>query len=99
MKLLQTLSLITLNIIIYRSNSRAPIQILEEPKDSVTSLHMTQYEIVSGSADGYIRTHDIRMGVLIADLISRKLYIYMPYIIFIILKILFYLYILCFKIL
>ncbi|RGB37439.1 WD40-repeat-containing domain protein [Rhizophagus diaphanus] len=53
-----------------RSNSRAPIQILEEPKDSVTSLHMTQYEIVSGSADGYIRTHDIRMGVLITDLIS-----------------------------
>lgn len=70
----------------YRSNSRAPIQILEEPKDSVTSLHMTQYEIVSGSADGYIRTHDIRMGVLIADLISRKLYIYKPYIIFIIFK-------------
>jgi hypothetical protein len=34
---------------------------------------MTQYEIVSGSADGCIRTHDIRMGALITDLISCKL--------------------------
>ncbi|RHZ79087.1 hypothetical protein Glove_152g50 [Diversispora epigaea] len=53
-----------------RSNSRLPIQILEEPKDSVTSLQLTQYEIVSGSTDGNIRTHDIRMGVLVSDLIS-----------------------------
>ncbi|CAI2182117.1 10439_t:CDS:2 [Funneliformis geosporum] len=54
-----------------RSHSRAPIQILEEPKDSITSLHVIQYEIVSGSADGCIRTHDIRMGALITDLISH----------------------------
>ncbi|CAG8736663.1 2656_t:CDS:2, partial [Funneliformis caledonium] len=54
-----------------RSHARTPIQILEEPKDSITSLHVIQYEIVSGSADGCIRTHDIRKGALITDLISH----------------------------
>ncbi|CAG8567056.1 11826_t:CDS:2 [Racocetra fulgida] len=49
-----------------------PIQILEEAKDSITSLQISQYEIVSGCTDGNIRTHDIRMGTLLTDLISRK---------------------------
>ncbi|RIB22710.1 WD40-repeat-containing domain protein [Gigaspora rosea] len=53
-----------------RSQSRIPIQILEEAKDSITSLQISQYEIVSGCTDGNIRTHDIRMGTLLTDLIS-----------------------------
>ncbi|CAG8727929.1 18022_t:CDS:2, partial [Racocetra persica] len=54
-----------------RSQSRMPIQILEEAKDSITSLQVSQYEIVSGCTDGNIRTHDIRMGTLLTDLISH----------------------------
>ncbi|CAG8483586.1 6804_t:CDS:2 [Cetraspora pellucida] len=54
-----------------RSQSRMPIQILEEAKDSITSLQISQYEIVSGCTDGNIRTHDVRMGTLLTDLISH----------------------------
>ena len=48
-----------------------PIQVLEEARDSVSSLHVVGHEIVTGSVDGRVRVYDLRMGMLFVDLIGR----------------------------
>ena len=48
-----------------------PIQVLEEARDSVSSLHVVGHEIVTGSVDGRVRMYDLRMGMLFVDLIGR----------------------------
>ena len=53
-----------------RSKSQEPIQILEEMKDSVTCLIVTDHEIIAGSADGKVRTYDLRNGRMITDMIT-----------------------------
>jgi len=53
-----------------RSQSRLPIQILEDAKDSITSLQVSDHEILASSVDGNIRIYDIRMGSLISDKIG-----------------------------
>ncbi len=55
-----------------RSQSTKPIQVLEDSKDSVSSLHVLGHEIVTGSVDGKIRLYDLRMGMMSADTIGRK---------------------------
>ncbi|KAI9572070.1 WD40-repeat-containing domain protein [Boletus coccyginus] len=54
-----------------RSQSRAPIQVLEEARDAVQALHVDATTIIAGSVDGYIRTYDLRMGELRADFVGR----------------------------
>ena len=41
-------------------NRTEPIQTLSECKDSVTSVDVSDYEILVGSADGKIRRYDLR---------------------------------------
>ncbi|KAL7273671.1 hypothetical protein RUND412_003443 [Rhizina undulata] len=53
-----------------KSQSRKPIQILEDAKDSISSLHVVGHEIIVGSVDGRVRNYDIRMGQCYADVIS-----------------------------
>ena len=53
-----------------RSKSLDPIQTLEEMKDSVTCLIVTDHEIIVGCADGKVRTYDLRNGRLVTDLIT-----------------------------
>ena len=53
-----------------RSKSQEPIQVLEEMKDSVTCLIVTDHEILAGSADGKVRTYDLRNGRMITDMIT-----------------------------
>ena len=48
-------------------------QVLDEAKDSVTCLQVSDHEILTGSADGRIRRYDIRQGKLYADMIGSKL--------------------------
>lgn len=48
-------------------SSRDPIQILNEAKDSVTSVQVSAQEILTGSLDGNVRRYDIRMGQMTAD--------------------------------
>lgn len=55
-----------------RSQSTKPIQVLDESRDSVSSLHVVGHEIVTGSVDGRVRLYDIRMGQLYVDVIGRK---------------------------
>jgi mitogen-activated protein kinase organizer 1 len=41
--------------------------VLEDGKDSVSTLQITGHEIISGSIDGGIRIYDIRKGTLTVD--------------------------------
>lgn len=50
-----------------RSNIRTPIMVLEDGKDSISSVQVTGHEIISGSIDGGIRIYDIRKGTLTID--------------------------------
>ncbi|KAI4175547.1 MAG: hypothetical protein LQ343_001538 [Gyalolechia ehrenbergii] len=55
-----------------KSQSTKPIQVFEESKDSVSSLHVLGHEIVTGSVDGKMRLYDLRMGMTYVDTIGRK---------------------------
>lgn len=58
-----------------KSQSMKPIQVLEESRDSVSTLHVAGHEIVTGSVDGRIRIYDLRMGMIYADVIGRMSYL------------------------
>lgn len=45
---------------------------MSEFKDSVTSIDVSDHEILAGSADGRVRRYDLRMGELFADFIGSK---------------------------
>lgn len=47
-------------------------QILDDAKDSVTSLEVSDHEILTGSADGKIRKYDLRVGNMHADFIASE---------------------------
>lgn len=49
-----------------------PIQVLEEAKDSITSLAIRSHLIVTGSVDGHVRTYDVRQGEMRIDLFDRR---------------------------
>ncbi|KAL8879489.1 MAG: hypothetical protein Q9198_002903 [Flavoplaca austrocitrina] len=53
-----------------KSQSTKPIQVFEDSKDSVSSLHVLRHEIVTGSVDGKLRLYDLRMGMVYADTIG-----------------------------
>lgn len=54
-----------------KSKSQDPIQSLDEMKDSVTCILVTDHEIISGCADGKVRTYDLRNGRLVTDMITH----------------------------
>ena len=45
---------------------------MSEFKDSVTSIDVSDHEILAGSADGQVRRYDLRAGEMNADLIGSK---------------------------
>lgn len=53
-----------------KSQSRKPIQVLEDAKDSISSVHVIGHEIVTGSVDGRVRNYDLRMGRCFVDVIG-----------------------------
>lgn len=57
--------------LIQRSQNRVPIQVLEDAKDSVTSVQIKNFEIITGSVDGRLRTYDLRAGQLSTDVVGR----------------------------
>lgn len=56
-----------------RSQNRTPIQVLEEAKDSVTSVIVKDFEIITGSVDGRLRTYDLRGGQLSTDVVGHPI--------------------------
>lgn len=55
-----------------KSQSTKPIQVFDDSKDSVSSLHVLGHEIVTGSVDGKMRLYDLRMGLVYVDTLGRK---------------------------
>ncbi|KAL8726027.1 MAG: hypothetical protein Q9166_006972 [cf. Caloplaca sp. 2 TL-2023] len=56
-----------------KSQSTKPIQVFEDSKDSVSSLHVLGHEIVTGSVDGKMRLYDLRMGMTYVDNIGHPI--------------------------
>lgn len=54
-----------------KSRQNDPIQIMDEAKDSVTSVKVSDHEILVASADGYIRRYDLRVGEMYSDCIGQ----------------------------
>lgn len=54
-----------------RSRKNQPIQILDEAKDSVTSVQVSDHEILTGSADSKVRRYDLRVGKLFSDFVGK----------------------------
>jgi len=48
------------------------VKMMDEAKDSVTSVHVSDHEILSGSADCQLRLYDLRNGLLHTDYIGCK---------------------------
>ena len=53
-----------------RSQSRDPLQVLSDFKDSVTSVSLTDHKVLAGCVDGVLRIYDLRKGVLHEDNLS-----------------------------
>ena len=45
---------------------------MKEPGDSVTSLDISDHEIMCGCADGHVRRYDIRMGEMYTDFVGSE---------------------------
>ncbi|KAF5393221.1 hypothetical protein D9757_000702 [Collybiopsis confluens] len=54
-----------------RAQSRAPIQILDEARDAIQTIHIDSTTILTGSVDGYVRTYDLRKGELRSDYVGH----------------------------
>jgi mitogen-activated protein kinase organizer 1 len=53
-----------------KSKRQEPIQTLEESGDSVTSLDVSDHEILVGSADCRVRRYDLRNGQMLVDYVG-----------------------------
>lgn len=56
-----------------RSKKHSPIQIIDDAKDSITSIQVNDHEILAGSIDGKIRRYDLRTGSLHSDIIGSAI--------------------------
>jgi mitogen-activated protein kinase organizer 1 len=54
------------------AQSRQAIQVLEEARDAIQTIHIGSTSITTGSIDGYVRTYDLRKGELRSDFIGRR---------------------------
>ena len=63
----------TVRIMDLKSRSYEPVQILDDAKDSVTSIDISGDEIIVGSVDGWLRLYDIRMGKLQEDYLGEPI--------------------------
>ncbi|KAF7306165.1 Mitogen-activated protein kinase organizer 1 [Mycena chlorophos] len=54
-----------------KAQTRQPIQVLEEARDAVQTLHVGSTYIITGSLDGHVRTYDLRKGELRSDYIGQ----------------------------
>ncbi|XP_075594291.1 WD repeat domain-containing protein 83 isoform X2 [Balearica regulorum gibbericeps] len=56
-----------------RSRRPDPVQVLDEAKDGVSSVKVSDHEILSGSVDGRVRRYDLRAGQLYSDYIGSPI--------------------------
>lgn len=55
-----------------KSQSKEAVQVLDEAKDSVTSIAISNQEIITSSLDHCIRTYDLRKGFMHLDNVECK---------------------------
>ncbi|KAI9667060.1 MAG: hypothetical protein M1831_001237 [Alyxoria varia] len=55
-----------------KSQSSKPIMVLDEAKDSVTTVDVSEHEVMTGSVDGRLRVYDLRMGMAYVDVIGHS---------------------------
>ena len=55
-----------------RSKKPEAFQIMNDGKDSISSVQVTDHEILTGSLDGQTRRYDIRNGQMISDEMASK---------------------------
>ncbi|GJQ83536.1 hypothetical protein Trydic_g10888 [Trypoxylus dichotomus] len=56
-----------------KSRKNEPIQILNEAKDCINAIQVTDYEIITGSVDCSVRRYDIRAGQMFADFVGAPI--------------------------
>lgn len=56
-----------------RAQSKLPIQILDQAKDSVSSVRIRGASILTGSVDGHARCYDVRAGAIKDDEVGHSL--------------------------
>lgn len=58
-----------------KSQNAKPIQVLDEARDSVSTVHVLDggHEIITGSVDGFLRCYDLRMGQVHADCVGAPI--------------------------
>ena len=57
----------TLSVWDLRANNRDPIQTMKDFTDSVTAVAHTNSAIIAGCVDGFLRTYDLRSGMVHQD--------------------------------
>ncbi|KAJ0184271.1 hypothetical protein K1T71_000694 [Dendrolimus kikuchii] len=55
------------------SRRQEPVQVLKDAKDSITSIQVTNHEILTTSVDCHTRLYDIRAGKMITDYIGHMI--------------------------
>ncbi|KAJ6225363.1 hypothetical protein RDWZM_003908 [Blomia tropicalis] len=56
-----------------KGHSKEPIQVLDEAKDSISYLAITDHEIASVSLDHHVRRYDLRKGIMESDCLHAPL--------------------------
>ena len=59
-----------------RSKKPDAFQIMDDAKDSISSVQVSEHEILAGSLEGRIRRYDIRNGEMVSDEMGRKTLVY-----------------------
>lgn len=49
------------------------MQTLDEARDGISSVKVSDHEVLSGSVDGRVRRYDLRMGQLFSDYVSSPI--------------------------
>ncbi|XP_059047583.1 WD repeat domain-containing protein 83 [Achroia grisella] len=52
------------------SRRQEPVQLLKDAKDTITSIQVTDHEVMTTSVDCHVRLYDIRVGKMISDYIG-----------------------------
>lgn len=56
-----------------KSRRNEPVQTLNEAKDCINAIQVTDYEIITGSVDCAVRRYDIRIGQMFSDFVGGNL--------------------------
>lgn len=56
-----------------RSRRPEPVQTLDEARDGISSVKVSDHEILAGSVDGRVRRYDLRMGQLFSDYVGSPI--------------------------